>query len=116
MSTNFRLSYNNGYEYIDLLPQTDIKLIKNIGNILSYSEIEFNVGKDDTEVILPQQLSNSQLNAPFYVELVSGKISDYNTISEIISNQNGFIIRRYGIQQKDTIKLKATFKEGGVKA
>ena len=89
MSINFRLAYNQGVNYIDLFPKTNMEAIINNENGLSYSLINNitipAVSQGTNTQTISINATASQNDSPFYVFLSSSGQQaqlDYQTINQ----------------------------------
>ena len=118
MSLNFRLSYNEGFDYVDLFPKTNIESIEENNDILKYSELLVTVPVT-TEVnqSISLDLTSNQQKAPFYIQLVNvneNTMSDYSTINQAQIVNNNLILTRLNDYPKNEIQIKLIFKEAGI--
>ena len=118
MSQNFRLSYHEGFDYIDLFPKTNIESIDGNDDVLKYSEVLVTVpATTEVEQTIPVTLTPTQQSAPFYVELTEvtkDTQDDYNTIDQAKVVDNSLVLTRLKNFPKGEIKIKLRFKEVGV--
>lgn len=120
MAVNFRLSYNNGFEFVDLFPKSNISAINNNENLLKYSFIDVTIpaptSQDVTQTVsittTPQQVS-----APVYMLLTSTgdqAKADYSTIDQYQIATNQLIITRLYNWPQNSIDVTLIFEEAGV--
>ena len=118
MALKFRLAYNEGFDYVDLFPKTNIESIEGKDNVLRYSEVSVTVpATTEIEQTIPLTLTTAQQNAPFYVELTEvndDTLDDYSTINQARVEGNSLILTRLVTFPKNEIKIKLRFKEVGV--
>ena len=118
MATNFRLSYNNGYNVIDLFPQSNMQAVANIGNILNTSMVEVTIPPLGQELTREQNITLSltpqQQSAPFFVVLKSTgeqALRDYSTIVQMYINGNTLTILRFDWWPSGSIDVQLFFEE-----
>ena len=118
MATPFRLAYNSGYDYVDLLPYTKLEAIQGIGNIIKYTTVDVEIPafeglKQDIKLTLTEK----QKIAPFTVEPLDNSVSakrDYASIDGIEVTADGISILRLSRGSKAPIKARLRFVEGGL--
>lgn len=86
MAFNFRLSYNQGFSYVDLFPRTDIEAITFNTSTSRHASINVTIptSSDLVQTIAIDTPAN-YLNVPVYMELLYKQESDiynYSTISQ----------------------------------
>ena len=119
MNKNFRLAYNTGKEYTELMPETKIEAIENVDRILSYETITLSIPAfTGLKQVIAKPLTDAQANAPvFVVQLVTAgneALRAYGSIDQIESTKDGFVITRLNKKSLVPIDVKITFKEVGV--
>ena len=118
MALNFRLAYNSGYDYIDLMPNTSIEQIQGIGNILKYStmDIEIPAFTGLTQEI-PISMTEKQKVAPLSMELLDENVeslASYFTFDQAETQADKLVITRLGKGSETPINVRLRFWEGGV--
>lgn len=114
------MAYNEGVEFIDLFPQTNINGIQDIGNILSYSTINVTIPAPSSNVTtqaITISTTASQVSAPVYMFLTSTggtSLEDYLTIDQFQVQTNSLIITRLYAWPTNSINVVLIFKEEGV--
>ena len=118
MSFKFRLAYNEGFDYTDLFPKTNVKAIEGNEDILKYSEINLTIPvTTELEQTIPLTLTSNQQNSPFFIELQNvneDTLTDYYTINQAQIVDNNLILIRLDNLPKNSIDVKIRFKEIGV--
>ena len=115
LGKEFRLAYNNGFEYVDLFPKTNIDSIEGKNKLLKYTTVtvDIPVTTDITQSI-PIDLTPTQSTAPFYVELLTNTAqgeADYGTIDQLKIENGELVISRLNDMPTSQIQIKLTFKE-----
>lgn len=100
MSQNFKLSYNMGFNYVDLFPKSTIEAIK-FNQDTSYQSSIFVTIPPSNDLIqtIPIPISTKYLDVPVYMKLLDNKNTDqydYSTISQFqIIDGNLKIVRLF---------------------
>lgn len=109
---NFVLAYKGNEDYIDLLPTANAINIKGRENLARQTEMTVTVPPISNPVqFIGAPLSERQQKAPFWVMLVSGSIEDYNTITQIATDNAQLVVLRLGDMPKNPITIKLIFEE-----
>lgn len=113
MSQNFKLSYNMGFNYVDLFPKTSIEAIK-FNQDISYQTSIFVTVPATTDLIqtIPIPITQKYLNVPVFMELLDGKKNDqynYATISQFRIIENNLEITRLFLKPTDSINIVLIF-------
>lgn len=86
MAINFRLSYNQGFSYIDLFPRTDIEGISFNTSTSRHATVNLTIPPtNDLIQSIPIDIPLEYVNVPVYMELLyksESDIYDYSTISQ----------------------------------
>ena len=117
MPTDFRLSYTNGIEYIDLFPQTSIEGIIDSNNIYNITTLNVTVPSLNTPnitKIISINTTPSMINSPFQVILNSTTEQDeldFLTINQIQVINNQLVITRLYNMPVNSINITLLFFE-----
>ena len=115
LGKEFRLAYNDGFQYVDLFPKTNIDSIEGKNKLLKYTTVTVDIPvTSDTTQSIPVTLTPTQLIAPFYMELLTDTpqgSADYSTIDQIEVKDNMLVITRLSNMPTGQIQVKLTFKE-----
>lgn len=117
MAVNFRLTYNNGSNFVDLFPKSNIQAIVDVTNLFEYSIINVTIPVPNTTEInqtVAITTTDAQVNAPVEMYLTSTGSqaqSDYNTITQFSVTSNQLNITRLYTQPSGSINVRLVFKE-----
>ena len=115
LGKEFRLAYNDGFQYVDLFPKTNIDSIEGKNKLLKYTTVTVDIPvTSDTTQSIPVTLTPTQLTAPFYMELLTNTpqgSADYSTIDQVEVKDNMLVITRLSNMPTGQIQVKLTFKE-----
>lgn len=116
MSTDFRLEYTNGIEFIDLFPKTGVNCITDGSNISNNSVLTVTIPKPSGSAPNTQNVTitttAAQVTAPFEVVLLSTGAQaeyDYGTISQIQIATNTLTITRLYTMPVASIQVALVF-------
>lgn len=117
MSTNFRLAYTNGIEYIDLFPSTSIHGITDANNVFEIVSLDVTIPAPTSQTLTQsiaitatQEMEDTNFNV---ILLSTGKQaeSDYGTISQMQVNTNELIVTRLYGMPTNSIDVRLIFFE-----
>lgn len=120
MAVNFRLAYNQGINYVDLFPRSNMEAIIDSGNILKYTTINISIpAPTGNPTIQNVSISTTmqQVNAPFVMQLISTgeqAENDYSTIDQVEVQENSLIITRLYNWPVGDIEVELVFQQEGV--
>ena len=115
MAITFGLKYNNGLDYVDLFPKTNIKSIAD-SHVSKQSIVYVTIPQysggltQEVQLVLTQE----QQSAPFYVKCESSSVEalrDYSKISQIGIFGNTLRVIRLGEQKSGEIRISLCFEE-----
>lgn len=117
MAVNFRLAYNQGFEYVDLFPSTVVSAVTE-GNVASrQSIINITIPPINNYIqTIPLSLTQKQLNSNVYMQLINlGENDQYNydSISQYQITENGLVINRLYYYPNDSVQVALIFVENG---
>ena len=120
MAINFRLAYNQGIEYVDLFPRTNMEAILNADSAMRYNIIDVTIpaisGNPVTQAITIDT-TNIQIDAPasmFLTSVGEQEENDYATIDQFEVTDSTLTITRLYNWPVGDIDVKLIFKEKGV--
>lgn len=117
MAVNFRLSYNEGLEFVDLFPKSNVEGIIDATNLFRYTTINVTIPVPSTSEITQNvtiTTTDAQVNAPVEMYLVSTGSqaqTDYNTITQFLVTTNQLSITRLYEQPTEAVEVQLVFKE-----
>lgn len=117
MSTNFRLAYTNGIEYIDLFPSTSIAGIVDSDNVFEITTLEVTIPAPSTSITTQTvtiSTTTAMVDAPFQVILNSTGTqaeSDFATINQLQVTENQLLVTRLYSMPVDSIDVILIFFE-----
>lgn len=116
MSTDFRLEYTNGIEFIDLFPKTGVNCITDGTNISNNSVLTVTIPKPSGSAPNTQNVTitttAAQVAAPFEVVLLSTGAQaeqDFGTISQMQVTTNRLTITRLYTMPAGSIQVALVF-------
>lgn len=119
MAVNFRLAYNQGIDYVDLFPRSNVQAIIGADDILQYSTINVTIpapsDNPNTQTIAITT-TEAQVNAPVNMFLVSTGAqaqNDYGTIDQFEVQENSLVITRLYNWPSDSIEVMLVFQQKG---
>lgn len=117
MALNFRLAYNQGFEYVDLFPSTSVAAIKE-GSIVSRQSV-INVtipAVSNYTQTISLSLTQEQMDSMVYMQLIDVGDNDqynYDSISQYQITNDGLVINRLYYYPTDSIQVALIFVENG---
>lgn len=112
MALNFRWLYKTSSGYTDLFPKGNIKKVVGAESNYQIEELLVDIPAiKNVEQNIVISTNEKMLKSIIRMYLVSGKIQDYNTISQIEFSENKLRIIRLGSFPKQNIQVKLVFYE-----
>lgn len=115
MALNFRLSYTNGIEFVDMFPSTDVRGITDGANIYGTQVVNLTIPAV-SEVPVTQTISLAttpeMVNSQFDVYLLSEgeqAVKDFSTINQIEITTNQVNITRLYVAPESDIQVALLF-------
>lgn len=117
MAVNFRLAYNQGFEYVDLFPSTSVASIKEGSIVSRQSVINITIPSINNYIqTIPLSLTQEQKDSMVYMQLIDlGENDQYNydSISQYQITEDGLVINRLYYYPTDSIQVALIFVENG---
>lgn len=117
MAVNFRLAYNQGFEYVDLFPSTSVEAIKEGSVVARQSVVNITIPSiNNYTQTIPLSLTQEQLNSMVYMQLIDLSEDDqynYDSISQYQITNDGLVINRLYYYPTDSIQVALIFVENG---
>ena len=115
MSKNFKLSYNDGAEYVGLYPRTEMKNIFVNGKLLKVTTVEVVVPPtEELRQTIPFKHTISQEDSNFFVKLLGTGVEAeraYLTIDQAEVNSSGLVLTRLSKKPTTEIRIALIFQE-----
>ena len=118
MPTNFRLSYTNGIEFVDLFPSTNVAAITDADDIYQIETLDVTIPAPASGTSAPNTqtvtitTTDDMVNAPFNIYLSSTgeqATKDYATISQAQVTANQLSITRLYTMPEGSINVTLVF-------
>lgn len=113
MSLNFKLAYNEGFNYTDLFPRTTVEAIKFNTTTSKHAVINVTIpASNDLTQTIPISTMSEYLNVPTYMVLLKEKDTDeydYSTISQFNVTAGNLEITRLYAKPVDSIQVVLVF-------
>lgn len=114
MAENFVLEVRKRIGYDELLPSTSLEALVD-GVVKVYIDVVIPVTTEATQTIAVGDITANLAQVPFEIFLKSGEMDDYNTLSQVESQEGQIVITRlYSLPTNEiTITLLFYERKGG---